>query len=261
VFVAKLDGTTGDGIWATSYGDPAVDDAVPALAVSATGDVLLAGGFQGTIEPAGAAMSLSSPTDVDVYVAKLDAQGGPVWAKRFGGAGDQSAASVAVDPDGAVFIAGAMHGTMDLGGTLTVPDATSDAFVGKLSAAGAAVSSRRFDDTGDTSVVAVAADAQGNVALTGTMGVNADFGGGVLSDPQNDPAPFVAKLDGTLEHRWSKVFPVQGAFTPTALAVDRAGDGTVALAGALAGLVQFGPTPVESDVAATLEVAAAAFQP
>ncbi len=258
VFVAKLSGVDGQGEWAVSLGDATLDDPAPSLALGPAGEVVIAGAFQGSFSLAG--QTLSAPGDLDLYVAKLDGQGTPVWATSFGGTGVQRISGVGVDPTGDVLLGGHMFGTLELGGTLQVPDASSDAFVGKLDGTdGAALLGARFDDTGNTTVAALRVDSLGHVALTGTL-ESADFGGGVLARPQGDPAPFLVKLDGALAHLWSKVFAVSGTFTPTALAIDPA-TRTVGFAGGLAGALELDTVTIDSDAEATLEVGAAAFQP
>ncbi len=59
------------------------------IAVDGPGNVVLAGGFTGTVGFGGP--TLSNGGGGDVFVAKLDPLGGHLWSQSFGGAGDQYA--------------------------------------------------------------------------------------------------------------------------------------------------------------------------
>jgi hypothetical protein len=114
---------------------------------------------------------------------------------------------------------------------------------------------------GETAVVALASDAAGNLALTGSTTGSVDFGGGMIMQPQGGTSSFLAKLDVSLAHRWSKAFTVVGSFTPTSVAADRSGIGMIAIGGGLDGSIQYFPKTVMSSSSATIEVTAATFQP
>lgn len=253
VFIAKIDGDTGVGVWAIAYGDPVEDDVDPSVAITSTDEIVLAGSFTGTLSIAGA--DALAATDEDIYVARLDAAGDAVWATSFAGTGAQTPKGIGLDEDDAVFIAGTMFGSVEIGATLTVPDATSDAFVAKLDVDGEPVDAKRFDDTGDTTVDAASIDAGGKLSFTGTMSESADFGGGPLSTG----APYLAKVDGDLAHLWSKA--LDSSFVPTAIHADPRGRGDIALAGFIFSDVDFGSGTVFSDPDGVYHAAFGVFQP
>ncbi len=81
LFVVKLD-PGGAVVWAKSYGDAADQVGAIHLAVDTTGNVALAGTLQGSID-----LGLGLLTSVggdDVFLAKLDAAGNPLWNRRIG---------------------------------------------------------------------------------------------------------------------------------------------------------------------------------
>jgi hypothetical protein len=69
VFVAKLDGN-GNRLWSKAYGDPSVQDAY-AIATDKAGDAVVAGVFSGAIDFGGGPLTTKTPTDVDMFLAKL----------------------------------------------------------------------------------------------------------------------------------------------------------------------------------------------
>lgn len=143
------------------------------------------------------------------------------FAKRFGDAVAQVGASIAVDRHGYPVIAGAFHGTLDLGvATLdapAVPPAEGDIFpepplalegrffVARLAPAGCAPFARAFDGIYDpmgTTQVTVAGD--GGILLTASYIGVADFGGGPLNGGPSSAA--IAKLTASGDHVWSHAF-------------------------------------------------------
>jgi hypothetical protein len=91
--------TTGKKVWTRTLG--AAEDARGAsIAVSANGDVVVAGSVAG---------ALGDTTDIggrDSLVAKFDADGVEQWTRRFGSTADDQANAVTVAADGTVFVAG-----------------------------------------------------------------------------------------------------------------------------------------------------------
>jgi hypothetical protein len=94
------------------------------------GNVLVAGRFEGTIDFGGG--PLASLGVGDVFVAKLDTDGGHLWSKRFGNASDEAAAGVATDSAGNVLVAGHFDGAIDFGGGPLNNAGGGDVFVVKL---------------------------------------------------------------------------------------------------------------------------------
>ena len=63
-----------------------------------------------------APITLASAGELDVYVAAFDAAGTPIWARAYGGPGDDYATSASGLPDGSLFLTGVCHGAVDFDG-------------------------------------------------------------------------------------------------------------------------------------------------
>ncbi len=114
VLVAKLDGVTGDPLWARSIG-AASDDQGLSVAARADGDVVVTGFFGSTVDFGGG--PLVSAGDKDIFVARLaGADGATRWARSFGGAGEDLGLAVALDPSGFVFVTGWFFDATQVGG-------------------------------------------------------------------------------------------------------------------------------------------------
>jgi hypothetical protein len=149
----------------------------------------------------------------DIVVAKIDAGTGvPVWARQFGGAGDQVCESVPIDNHGDVILAGAYASGLDFGGATTafptVADTTLELlYVAKLSGAdGSGLAAATWGSAGRSDAYAVAVDEANNIFVGGSLGGNADLGGGVSLTNAGLTDAFVLKLTSTLTPVWAKAF-------------------------------------------------------
>lgn len=190
LFAVKLD-KFGDPFWTHGAGDPTSQSGT-AIAVSALGNVFLGGDFQGTVDVGGGAMTSAGGTDI--YVAKLDSSGGPVWSQRFGDTADQHILAVAVDVEENVIVTGQFQGTLDFGDGPHTSAGGNDIFVAKLDPSGGVLWSKGVGDASFAqSAKSVVTDAGGNVLVAGTFAGSADFGGGALVCKGTSNA-FLAKL-------------------------------------------------------------------
>jgi hypothetical protein len=203
--------------------------------------VLLTGYFDSTIDFGGG--NLVSAGMDDVFVAKLDGSGGHVWSRRFGDPGDQIARDLVSDTAGNVILAGYFDGAVDFGGGSLSSEGATDAFVAKLDANGAHLWNRRFGDAGKVDPMAVAVDGTGNVLLAGYFTGSVDFGGGPLAC-SGSPDAFLAKLDASGGHLWSKGIGGGGSQSADSVTVDA--QGRVLLAGSFQGSMPFGGSTLTS---------------
>ncbi|WP_437553666.1 hypothetical protein WME97_19070 [Sorangium sp. So ce367] len=89
-----------------------------ALAVDADGNILVTGGFDGTVDFGGG--PLVGTGNIDAFVLKLDPVGNHLWSRRFGDLSSvveaQVGLAIAADASGNIAIEGRFGGTTDLGG-------------------------------------------------------------------------------------------------------------------------------------------------
>jgi hypothetical protein len=240
LFVAKLD-PNGAHLWSKNFGD-ADDQAAQSVAVDSMGNVLVTGYFGGTVDFGGG--PLTSAGGVDLFIAKLDPNGAHLWSKTFGDANDQIGRCVTTDGSGDVLVTGNFLGEVDFGGGSLQSkggSAAGDIFLVKLrSADGTDAWSKSFGDTADDVGRSVAVDTAGNVFLAGLANGAADFGGGALPGTGS----FLAKLDPSGTHVWSKRFGDALDQVPWGIAADSSGD--VLVTGYFTDTVDFGGGPVQS---------------
>jgi hypothetical protein len=205
----------GNVLWQKRFGGAGSQDANQ-LVVDAAGNIVVLGLFNDTIDFGGG--PLVGPSDLSlraIFIAKLDPSGNHLWSKTFGlGSIPMATHSLAADSAGNVVFTGTRVGTIDFGGgPLAGPGNT---YLVKLGAAGNHVFSKSYD----VQYAYVATTAAGALALVGSsVVVPANLGGGPL--PQFGAQDlFVARLDPSGAHVWSKSFGAVGNETAGAAAID-----------------------------------------
>ncbi|MGK3994969.1 SBBP repeat-containing protein [Sorangium sp. So ce1024] len=237
-YVARLD-AEGRELWLQTLGGRGFQ-AATGVAAAATGRVVVVGRFTGALTIGDE--RLESAGGSDVFVASFDADGRPLWSRRFGDGFDQQARAVAMDEHGNAVVVGDFAGTLDLGGEPLESAGDLDVFVVSLDALGGHRWSKRFGDAGPQRARAVAVDGAGDVVVGGEFSGTIDLGGG----PRTTEAPqavFVAKLDGRGAHRYSRVLGERGASLGQLL-VDGTGD--VIVVGGFRGEAELAGGPVRS---------------
>ena len=84
------------------------------MAIDANGNVVIAGYFQGAVD-FGDGPVVSVGNSYDVFVVKLDPNGGFLWKRVAGDGLPQYTYGVEVDASGNVLVAGAFYGALDFG--------------------------------------------------------------------------------------------------------------------------------------------------
>jgi len=131
--------------------------------------------------------------------------GGHLWSKSFDIGWDAIHANVlAIDAADNVLLSGAFDGTVSFGGAPLVTSVNRDIFLAKFDVSGKHQWSKRFVESGDGSVASVAVDPLGDVLVAGKVVGAVDFGGGALKSVSQYGDYFLAKLDASGKHLWSK---------------------------------------------------------
>lgn len=245
VFVARFS-PSGGRIWTRAFGSPDFDAGL-AIAAAKNGSTFVVGQFRSTIDfGPGPFKSLGGE---DIFLLKLDSKGNVVFAKRFGGDGDQLAVGVTVGADGGPAIAGYFTGSVAF--DTSAPTLTSagdvDIFVAKFGPAGEYQWSQRFGDGANQAAFAVAASADeesdGRIVVVGQASGVLDVGGIPLTPNAQDA--FVFALDAKGKTIYARVLGDVSAQQAFGVAVDPLGDAFIA--GDFQGKMPLGATELTSD--------------
>lgn len=186
-----------DGDYALHAGEAAYD--YPGfVAADSDGHALIAGTFAGTIDFGDAGGPLVSTGAADMYLAKLDAKGAPVWSRRFGGGASDTIAphTITTDPSGGVIVGGRVMGSVDVGGTACAGAAAG--FVAAYDPSGEPRWSYCMSPTGTALagalIIGLRASA-GEVLVSGAFSGSVELAGQPFVTPDNAQEPFVARFD------------------------------------------------------------------
>ncbi len=164
----------------------------------AQGNIFLSGGYAKSIDFGGGPLK-SAGNSSDVFLAKVDTNGGYVWGKRFGDSSDQRVTSMTLDAEGQPVLVGTFGGTVDFGGGALISSGGQDGkdvFVAKFDTTGKHLWSRGFGGPSGQSADSLAVDATGAALLAGTFNGTLDFGGPALTNTIPGSADiFLAKLN------------------------------------------------------------------
>lgn len=202
IFIAKLS-PSGEAIWAKSFGD-GTNQIGRAIAADGSGNVVMCGSFQGSVDFGDGVVPSSG--DYDIFVVSFDADGGRRWHRRYGDSGAQNCEGIGVDAAGDVLLTGPFKGTVAFGTPALTSSGDFDSYVAKLAGSdGATAWSKAFGGLTEQRSEALAVDAEGNVLITGYMAGSTTFGGETLTSAGGADL-FIVKLDPIGAHVWSRLF-------------------------------------------------------
>lgn len=254
VFVQKLS-TTGDFIWARSFGG-SVEDNGNTVSVDASGSVYTIGYYSGTVDfdPGAGTANFTSAGGTDFFIHKLSSSGDFLWARSFGGsAGNDEGYSLTLDATGNVYTTGIFQGTVDFdpgSGTVNLTSSgVRDIFVQKLNASGNFLWARSFGGSLNDFGASIKFNGASNVYVSGNFQGTVDFDPGtgtanLTSGGMRDA--FVQKLDTSGNFHWAKSFGGSSNDLANSLAADASGN--VYTIGSFLGTVDFDPGPGTTNI-------------
>lgn len=160
VMVALYD-TDGNPYWLQQYGSPNSDVAT-GIAVTPTHEVYVVGETTGSVD------GTTTPVGTDIFLMKFNILGAQQWARQLDASGNDHGTSVAVGPNGEVYLAGYTFGELD--GNLN--NGLFDALLARYDSAGNRQWSRLLGSTGADYAHAVTVAADGTINLAGRAGAS-----------------------------------------------------------------------------------------
>ena len=218
-FVEKLS-TTKELLWAGVMGGPGIDYLVD-MYIDADENIFTTGGFAGPadFDPGDGSEILNSVGDRDIFISKLNTDGGFVWAAPMGGAENEFGQSIETDAEGNVYIAGNFQGTVDFdpasGSEFYLSSAGGyDIFIGKLNADAGLVWMNRIGGPGADAPYRMTLDAENNIYTTGYFEETVDFDPGEGENFLSSAGGidfYINKLDNSGVHNWAVGFGNTGS--------------------------------------------------
>ena len=173
VFILKMD-SVGNFLWAKNIGGPDYDSGKK-IKVDSKKNVFVIGEYRNTVDfdPDSGTFNLISDGGSDIFISKLDSNGGFVFAKSFGGINSDYGNSNFVDDFGSIYSTGVFNGTVDFDpGSSTYylqSNGSSDFFISKLDSSGNFVWAKVVGGTGDEYGLSISVSSNGKVYVTGSF--------------------------------------------------------------------------------------------
>ena len=184
IFVMKLS-SNGSFEWVQTVGGSDSEEG-HSLTLDQDGNIFVTGYYEGNIDfPVGSGIeSLNSqtPWGSDYFLLKLNNNGNLLWAKSFGGEGNDIATSIHCDNNGNIFMTGQFMGTADFS-TSDIPfeltsNGDTDIFLQKLDNNGNLQWVRTIGSTGNDFGQSITSDPAGNLYMSGMYTGTVDFAPG-----------------------------------------------------------------------------------
>lgn len=241
LFVSRL-GPSGKFLWTETLGNVSATVHGGGVALDKGGNIYITGHFMGGLTIG--TQSYNASGQQNMFVVKLDPTGKALWSCTMkGGVGSQGY-GLAVDGLGQLLVAGTLYGTVTFqcatGKTKVLSTlGVHDAYVARLTSAGALVWIRQAGGVGNDYGGRIAADGAGNSTVAGVFSGTASFGSTTLTSKGQEDV-YVARLDPSGTFVWAS--SAGGAGREGAAPVDLDGSGDAYIAG------HFGPDPATFGV-------------
>lgn len=217
LFVAKYN-PEGTRLWATRAGHLGNTRAMK-IAVADDQTVFLSG-FYDNQTIIGPDVLQANTFDRDVFLARFDLVGQPVWARKAGGVFDEEVTGLALDGQGNIFLTGYLVGVMNLDGGISIQsqNGNPDFYLIQYNEDGVPLMARAMGGPMLEQTTGLAL-ADGLIAVSGFHlgsmtidGISASAGAGISG--------FIAGFDMEGKARWIKSIPAEQALYPQALAIN-----------------------------------------
>jgi Secretion system C-terminal sorting domain len=225
VFVAKYS-SEGTFVWGESAGGAGADTA-NSVTIDASGNVYVVGTFQSdTINFGTYTLHNVSPGTSDIFIVKYTPYGDVIWAKCFGGPGNDLVNDIAVDANFNMFIAGNYFSPNFTIGTTPLTNAdgsgsSEDIFYAKFDTAGTNIWAYSVGTIMDDKAQAITVDASGNVYMTGSYdSPSLTFGATATLGNNGDYDVYIVKFDGSGTPLWADAAPASSSNFSTDIGTD-----------------------------------------
>jgi len=186
VHTGSTDDSNGSGGGSIQVYTLGLDATIAGAARDSFGDLYLIGSFAGTLRLNGATLETAGGSDA--MLLKYDRSGALLWAKRFGGSGDDEGLAVAVTTYDEAILAGRFSGEADFDARQLESHGRRDVFLAANQSNGSMLWVRQIGGDGDDAFHRLQLDADGFLTLDGAFHQSRSFGApGALTESTSQP--------------------------------------------------------------------------
>jgi len=225
LFLEKYD-VAGNVLWAKSAGGTNLDDAY-SVVVDVSGNSYVTGrSYSLTMRFDTITLTTTDANPVYLFLAKYDASGNALWAKKIGGEDDDAPPSVATDFFGNAYMTGGfVSDTLIVDQDTLINNGYENIFIVKYNASGNVVWARSAGGTGVEKANSIAVDTFGNAYVAGHfLDQNVVFGSDTLTNWDSSYKLFLAKYDALGNALWARSAIGALSYGGPSVAVDAVGN-------------------------------------
>ncbi len=205
IFISKLD-SSGEFIWAKSIRGNGIYNKVNEIIADQQGSCYIAGGFDQSADFNPDSSEWVEEANVyDAFLLKLNKDGNFVWAKKFGGNGNQDVCNgISMENSGKLYAIGNFSSFVKFGASTLTSKGKTDVFIMQLDTAGQVLWAKSIGGSGDDEANAVVADFKDNIYIVGSFQNTVDFdpGNGQYQLTSNGSDPYILKLNNLGQFDW-----------------------------------------------------------
>ncbi len=214
LFFAKYD-NDGNYLWSKQLHASGAWEVGNDIVVDEAGNIFLTGTFQDTADfdpGSGVANMISAGHSRDLFFARYDTDGNYIWAKKIGSSNVESGSSIALDGNGNICLSGYFKDNADFNPGSGVNNLNAageyDIFFAKYDSNGNYILAKRIGSGQSDRSNSIAADAAGNIYITGgysgSVNFHPDGGTATLTGPSLAESIFFARYDNNGNYVWAK---------------------------------------------------------
>ncbi len=218
-----------------TFGGSGIETDIAGIAVDSSDNIYITGTSLGT-NVYGA--NVTSGTNDDIFVAKLNSSGEVQWVYTAGGTGRDRGRKIALDSSGNIYVVGYYRSVVDFGGGNVTSNGNWDAFLLKLNNSGTFQWVKSFGDTLNDLGRDVVVDSNDNVYMLGDFRGTVTFAGiGGLTATSADM--FLLKINSSGDSVWVYTgTSISGDESARAVAIDSSDN--LYITGSFSGTMNFG---------------------
>lgn len=177
-FVAKFN-SSGTAQWVKKIGGT-LNDTAYRVGTDSSGNVYVAGSFNGTVNFGGG--NVTSNGGADVFLIKYDTNGVYQWSVTWGGGGNDTIQDIAIDSAGNIDTVTTFTNPIILNGTTYFSAGANDILLAQFTMNGLFSWAQKYGGPNDDVIYSIAADPNGNVLVSGVFSGTVNFGCGSLTE-------------------------------------------------------------------------------
>lgn len=224
IFIVKYN-AAGEASWAKTAGGSGYESCTEVVTDDSE-NLYFTGYFSSSTINFGA-ISLSNAGGRDIFIAKYDASGNPVWAKSAAGSGDEIGVAMGIDADNHLYLTGSSSSESITLGSIVLTGSNYDKIItARYDADGNVIWAKVFSGDNNDEVIDLAIDNQGNTFITGEFGSSSIlFGSTELVNTSFDYSDlYITKMDPDGNVIWAKSAEGNDDDEASAVAIDPDGN-------------------------------------